>query len=151
VKTGGGVLEHVLFKIKLRGLPKDLPEVIEVDVSHLEVGQAIHLGEIKLPPGIDAIGDKGIPVIAVAAPLTEAQEAAALEAATAPLTEPEVIGEKKEGAEEAAAPADKKGTAAGDKKAPATAGDKKAAVPADKKAGAAPEKAAEKKPSAGKK
>ena len=51
VKTNGGILEHVLFKIKLRGFPKDLPEVIEVDVSHLDVGQAIHLGEIKLPPG----------------------------------------------------------------------------------------------------
>jgi large subunit ribosomal protein L25 len=127
VKTGGGILEHVLFKIKLRGLPKDLPEVIEVDVSALEVGQAIHLGEIKLPPGVDAIGDKGIPVIAVAAPLTEAQEAAALEAATAPIAEPEVIGEK-EGVEESA---------------PAT-GDKKAAA-------VVAEKAAEKKPAAGKK
>src|SRR4051812_2958745 len=30
VKNSGGVLEHVLFKIKVRGLPKDLPEVIEV-------------------------------------------------------------------------------------------------------------------------
>ena len=49
VKTEGGVLEHVLFKIKVRGLPKDLPEVITVDVSHLKIGQAIHLGEIKAP------------------------------------------------------------------------------------------------------
>ncbi len=144
VKTNGGILEHVLFKIKLRGLPKDLPEVIEVDVSHLDVGQAIHLGEIKLPAGVEAIGDKGIPVIAVAAPITEAQEAAALEAATAPLGEAEVIGEKKEGAEEVAvAPGDKKTAAAGDKKT-AAAGDKKAAAPAG-------EKAAEKKPAAGKK
>ncbi|MCL4180574.1 MAG: 50S ribosomal protein L25 [Verrucomicrobia bacterium] len=134
VKTGGGILEHVLFKIKLRGLPKDLPEVIEVDVSHLELGQAIHLGEIKLPLGVEAIGDKGIPVIAVAAPLTEAQEAAALESATAPLAEPEVIGEKKEGAEETA-----------------PAGDKKTAAAAEKKPGAPAEKAAEKKPAAGKK
>src|SRR5207245_1199149 len=45
VKTGGGVLEHVLFKIRVRGLPKDLPELITVDVSHLNIGQAIHLGE----------------------------------------------------------------------------------------------------------
>src|SRR3974390_382975 len=46
VKTEGGVLEHVLFKIKARALPKDLPEMITVDVSHLKIGQAIHLGEI---------------------------------------------------------------------------------------------------------
>ena len=49
VKTDGGVLEHVLFKVKVRGLPKDLPEVITVDVTHLKIGQAIHLGEIKAP------------------------------------------------------------------------------------------------------
>ena len=35
VKNGGGVLEHVMFKIRVRGLPKDVPEVITVDVSSL--------------------------------------------------------------------------------------------------------------------
>src|SRR6185503_15806187 len=96
VKTSGGVLEHVLFKIKVRAFPKDLPEVIEVDVSKLEIGQAIHLGEIPMPASVEVIGDKKVPVIAVAAPITEAQEAAALESATTPLAEPEVIKEKKE-------------------------------------------------------
>src|SRR6185295_12531214 len=43
VKTGGGVLEHVLFKLKVRALPKDLPEFIEVDVSKLEIGQSVHI------------------------------------------------------------------------------------------------------------
>src|SRR3954469_7890436 len=57
VKTGGGVLEHVLFKIKVRALPKDLPEVVEVDVSHLEIGQTIHLGDIKAPAGVEVLGD----------------------------------------------------------------------------------------------
>src|SRR6266481_8381446 len=65
VKTDGGVLEHVLFKIKARALPKDLPEFITVDVSHLNIGQAIHLGEIKAPLGVEFIGDKQIPVISV--------------------------------------------------------------------------------------
>src|SRR2546423_844337 len=83
VKTDGGVLEHVLFKIKVRALPKDLPEVIEVDVSHLVIGQSIHLGDIKAPPGVEILGDKAVSVIAVAAPITEAQEAAATEAAAA--------------------------------------------------------------------
>src|SRR5205809_4433105 len=75
VKTGGGVLEHVLFKIRVRGLPKDQPEMISVDVSHLNIGQAIHLGEIQAPEGIEIIGDQKIPAIAVAAPHTEAAEA----------------------------------------------------------------------------
>jgi large subunit ribosomal protein L25 len=93
----GGVLEHVLFKVKVRGLPKDLPEFIEVDVTALEIGNAVHLGELKLPASVKVLGDPDIPVIAVAAPITEAEEAAALEAATTPLAEPEMIKEKKEG------------------------------------------------------
>ena len=106
VKTGGGTLEHVLFKVKVRALPKDLPETIVVDVSKLEIGQAIHIGDIKPRPGVEVLGDKHISVLAVAAPVSEAQEAAALEAATAPVGEVEMIKEKKEeGVEGEAAPA----------------------------------------------
>jgi large subunit ribosomal protein L25 len=115
VKAGGGVLEHVLFKIKVRGLPKDLPEVITVDVTHLNIGEAIHLGDITLPAGVEALGDSAIPVMAVAAPLTEAQEAATLETAAGGPTEPVVLGEKKEPAAEGAAAGEKK-SAGGEKK-----------------------------------
>src|SRR5882672_7731171 len=120
VKTSGGVLEHVLFKIKARALPKDLPEFITVDVSHLNIGQAVHLGEITPPPGVEILGDKQIPVIAVAAPRTEEEEAAeAAEAAAAALGEVEMIKEKKEEGEEAApAKGAEKGTAKGAEKGP---------------------------------
>ncbi len=105
VKTGGGTLEHVLFKLKVRALPKDLPESLVLDVSHLEIGQAIHIGDIKAPPGVEILGDKHISVLAVAAPISEAQEAAVLEAATAAVGEVEMIKEKKEeGAEGEAKP-----------------------------------------------
>src|SRR5262245_15884033 len=103
VKTGGGVLEHVLFKIKVRALPKDLPELSTADVSHLNIGQAVHLGEIKAPENVEIIGDKNIPVIACAAPRTEEEEAAeAAEAAAAVPGEVEMIKEKKEEGAEAA-------------------------------------------------
>src|SRR3974390_395246 len=96
VKTQGGVLEHVLFKIPARGLAKDLPEFLTVDVSHLKIGEAIHLGEIKVPAGVELVGDKQIPVIAVAAPRTEEEEAAeAAEAAAAVTGEEEKIKENK--------------------------------------------------------
>ena len=135
VKNGGGVLEHVLFKIQVRALPKDLPEVITLDVSHLEVGQAIHIGDIKPPPGVEILGDKHISVIAVAAPLTEAQEAAAA-AAEGTTAEVEMIKEKRE--EGAEAPA---AGAKGAEKAPAAKAGEKPAAPAEKGA----EKKAEKK------
>src|SRR5580765_757415 len=49
VKNSGGVLEHVLFKLKVRALPKDLPEQIILDVAHLEINRSIHIGEVKAP------------------------------------------------------------------------------------------------------
>ena len=114
VKTSGGVLEHVLFKVKVRALPKDLPEVLILDVTQLEIGHAIHIGEIPVPPGVEILGDKGITVIAVAAPVTEAEEAAA--AATA-VTEVEVIKEKKDEATAAEGAAAKPGEKAAEKPA----------------------------------
>jgi large subunit ribosomal protein L25 len=111
VKTNGGVLEHVLFKIKVRALPKDLPELISVDVSALDIGQSIHLGDIKPPDGVEILGDKHISVLAVAAPLTEAQEAAA-EAGPASAGDVEMTKEKKEEGAEAAPKAGEKAAAA---------------------------------------
>jgi large subunit ribosomal protein L25 len=136
VKTDGGVLEHVLFKIKVRALPKDLPEIITVDVSHLKIGQAIHIGEIKAPERTEILGEKHIPVIAVAAPRTEEEEAADLAAAAEAVPgEVEMLKEKKEEGEEGAAPAKpgEKAPAKGAEKAPAK-GAEKAAPGADKKA-----------------
>jgi large subunit ribosomal protein L25 len=124
VKNGGGVLEHVLFKVKVRALPKDLPEVIHVDVSSLEIGKAIHIGEIKAPEGVEILGDKNISVMAVAAPVTEAQETAAAATGTA---EVEMTKEKKEDGTAGAAPAKgEKAPAAGTAKAPEKGAEAKA-------------------------
>ena len=101
--------------------PKDLPEVITVDVSHLNIGQAIHLGEIPAPAGVELLGDKNVPVIAVAAPRTEEEEAAAAEAAAAP-GEVEMIKEKKEEGAEAAVAGKTPAKAADKDKAAAAAG-----------------------------
>jgi large subunit ribosomal protein L25 len=144
VKTDGGVLEHVLFKVKARGLPKDLPEVISVDVTPLKIGDAIHLGDLKVPAGVELVGDKSIPVIAVAMPRTEEEEAAEAAEATTALGEVEMIKEKKEEGEEGAAPA--KGAEKGAAKGAAPAkGAEKAPAKGAEKAPAAAEKAGEKK------
>jgi large subunit ribosomal protein L25 len=149
VKNGGGVLEHVLFKIKVRALPKDLPNIITVDVTHLTIGQAVHLGEIKPPENVEILGDKHMAVISVAAPRTEEEEAAeAAAAAEAVPGEVEMIKEKKEEGEEGApAKGGEKAPAKGAEKAPAK-GAEKAPAAADKKAAPA---AAEKKPAEKKK
>jgi large subunit ribosomal protein L25 len=132
VKNGGGTLEHILHKLKIRCLPKDLPEQIVLDVTALEIGKSIHLGEIVPPPGVEIVGDKTRTVVAVAAPRAE-EEVAATAAAPA-AGDVEMTKEKKEEGAEGAAPAGKTG-----EKAPAK-GDAKAAAPAgDKKAEAKPE------------
>ena len=145
VTTGGGVLEHVLFKLRVRGLPKDLPEQIVIDVSSLELGRAIHIGEIKVAPGLEIVGDKSIPVVAVAMPRTEEEEAAAAEAEPVAAGDVEMIKEKKEEGEEGAekAPAAKgaeKGTSKGAEKGAPKPG---VAAPAEK--GVATTAGAEKK------
>jgi large subunit ribosomal protein L25 len=125
VKAGGGVLEHVLFKLKVRALPKDIPEIIHVDVSALEIGKSVHIGEIPAIPGVEILGSKEAPVFTVAAPVTEEQEQAA--AAAAAPGEVEMIKEKKEEGDAAPAADAKKDDKAAkkDEKAPKEAEKKK--------------------------
>ncbi len=144
LKAGGRVPEHVSCKRKVRGQPQDLPEQIIIDVTSLELGRAIHIGEVKPPAGVEILGNKNIPVVAVALPRTEEEEAAATETAAATAGDVEMIKEKKEEGEEGAekAPAAKgaeKGAAKG------AAAEKGAAAPADKGAEKKAEKPAEKK------
>lgn len=123
VKTGGGTLEHVMFKIKVRALPKHLPEQINVDVTNLDIGKSIHLSEVAPPENVEILGEKKVVVFSVAAPITEAEELAAAEAAAGAAApgEVEMIKEKKEepGAEGAKEGA--KGEAKGGDKAAAPA------------------------------
>ncbi len=72
VKLGGGRLAHNLIEVEVSCLPKDLPEAIEVDVAHLEVGQSMHLSDLALPEGVAVVAlglgdDHDIPVVGVSA------------------------------------------------------------------------------------
>lgn len=99
VKIGRGTLEHVLFNVKVKATPRDLPDVITIDVSELDVGKTIHIGEIQAPAGVEILGNKEIPVVTVAAPLVETAEAEV--EASAAATQPEMLKEKKEEAAKA--------------------------------------------------
>jgi large subunit ribosomal protein L25 len=129
VKTSGGVLEYAMRYLHVRCLPKDLPEQINVDVAKLEIGQAIHVSEVTMPAGVEALDRKDLPVFIVVAPQVE-EEAAATPAEGA-ATEPEVITAKKAEGEEGAAEAGK------GEKPKAEAG--KAEAKPDAKAAAKPE------------
>lgn len=108
VRTGGGILDHALRALRVECLPKDLPERIDVDVSALEVGQAIHVGEVKLPAGVTILNAKELPVFMVLLPTVEEEVKPGAEGAP---TEPEVIREKKDVEGEAGAAPEKKDAA----------------------------------------
>ncbi len=104
VKNFGGLLEQSVRSLDIECLPRDLPDKITVDVSELNIGDAIHVKDIKLPEGVTTRVNPDLTVIAVMAPTVEEEPTVAADAPTSP----EVIKEKKEeGAETPAAPAAK--------------------------------------------
>ena len=143
VKNQSGVLEMATHALRVRVLPKDLPEAIMVDVTELKVGETFKVGSLKPLPGVEFMDPKGQPVVSCVEPVAEivqevvatptAAEGAA--AAAAPGAAPA------EGA--AAAPA-----AAGDAKAPAGAAPAAGAKGAPPAAGAKPAAAPAAKPAA---
>lgn len=95
----GGLLELLVHALEVHCLPKDLPEKISVDVTHLKVGDAVHVSEVKLPEGVSTRVEGSVIVAHVVEPKVE-------EAAPAP-------------AADAKAPAGKAAPAADAKAAPA--------------------------------
>jgi len=94
VKNSGGVLEQLLRSIEVECLPRDLPESIVIDVSKLEIGDAIHIRDLQLPEGVVSRGAPDNSVVHCAAPKVE-EVVAPVAAEGAAATEPEVIKEKK--------------------------------------------------------
>jgi len=111
VKTGGGLLETMLRTIRVACLPRNLPEVITVDVSHLGIGESVHVNELQLPEGVTVSNPPELPVFSVFAPKEEVTVPGA--AAATETKQPEVIKEKK--VEGEAAPAAKGGKPEGKK------------------------------------
>ena len=107
VKTQGGILDFVTRELEIECLPKDIPEKIEVEVSHLEMGRHVRVSEVKLSDKVKLLTDPGIVIAHVVAPRAEeeiapvaaaAEGAVIAEAAAAP-AEPEVIKKGKIAAE----------------------------------------------------
>lgn len=103
VKNFGGLLEQSLRSLSIECLPRDLPNVITVDVSALNIGDAIHVRDIPLPSGVTTTNPAELTAFSVMAP-TVVEDATP--AATTP-TAPEVITQKKDDADAAGGAAKK--------------------------------------------
>lgn len=96
----GGVLQHSLFRIDIECLPKDIPEHIEVDVSHLEMGDAIKISDLNID-NITILNAEDSIVASIVAPRSEVEEEEEdLLASDEESAEPEVIGKGKSEEEE---------------------------------------------------
>jgi large subunit ribosomal protein L25 len=84
VTNKGGTLDMVLTEVQLKCPPDAIPQSLDVDVSDLDIGDALHVGEIKLPKGSSIAADDKLLVVSVLAPRTaSADDEGASEAAPA--------------------------------------------------------------------
>jgi large subunit ribosomal protein L25 len=88
----GGIISQETNELNIEALPTDIPEVITVDVSHLEAAGTLHLSEISPPAGVTFLDDPDETIIATVTVPTEVPEEPEIEEET------ELVGE--EGAEE---------------------------------------------------
>jgi large subunit ribosomal protein L25 len=93
VKDGGGILEHLLREVEVECLPTDIPASISVDVSHLNIGDSVHVSDMKVEKAV--VRTEAERAVATVVPPTILEEVKPAEEAP---TEPELV--KKEKAEE---------------------------------------------------
>jgi large subunit ribosomal protein L25 len=99
VKSKGGILEQPLRQLFVECLPLNIPERILVEVSALDIGDAVHVRDLTVGQGVRILEDTARVVASVVAPAAE-EVAAPVEEKPA---EPEVVGKKEKAEAEAAA------------------------------------------------
>ncbi len=70
----GGILQHVRRELTVSCLPDKLVDALEVDVSQLEIGDSVHIRDIRLPEGITLLDEDHLTVAVVAAPTVMPEE-----------------------------------------------------------------------------
>ena len=99
VKDGGGILEHIVREVEVRCLPTTIPPSLDADVTHLNVGDSVHVRDLAAA-GVTVLTDPDT-TIATVVPPTVMEEKPAEEAAVATEgAEPEVIAKGKKDDEE---------------------------------------------------
>lgn len=86
----GGILEQYAHTIEVSCLPKDLPEVLEKDITHLVEGDSLHVGELDFPVGVKATHAEDVVVAHIGKPaalVSEQAAAAPVAAAAVPAAE----------------------------------------------------------------
>lgn len=67
----GGMLQIVRRELEVLSLPKDIPDIIEIDVTELGIGDAIHIKEVEVEGDVEFIADVNFTVVTVVSPMRE--------------------------------------------------------------------------------
>jgi large subunit ribosomal protein L25 len=95
----GGIIQHIIHKLEIECLPKDIPQHIDIDITNLKIGDAIHVRDLKLE-NISFVTSEGAVIVAITHPKVEAEPAPAEEQIEGEIAQPELVGKGKEEKEE---------------------------------------------------
>ena len=93
VKEKQGVLEQIIREIEIRCEPRQIPDSLDVDVSHLDVHDVLHVSDINVGEGVEILNDAELVIATVGIVKEEVAPAPAIEGEEP--AEPEVIGKGK--------------------------------------------------------
>jgi large subunit ribosomal protein L25 len=88
----GGVVQHLVHEIEIECLATAIPDKIQLNINHLEIGGSVAVGQLELPQGVKLLSDADAVAVQCVEPAAEVEE----EAAPTEGAEPEVIGRKAE-------------------------------------------------------
>lgn len=97
----GGILDQAVHEIEVSCLPGDLPAHFDINITALEIGDSMHIGEIAMPENVELVSDPELVIFHISKPVSE--EAAAAAEKEAAEGEEAAKGEETAGAAEEAA------------------------------------------------
>jgi len=95
VKDASGILEMVLREVRVSCLPGNIPELLEADVTNLNIHDVLTVKDLKVPDGVRVLNDPNQAVVTVAPPAAEEVAAVTTAPTEATAAEPEVLTERK--------------------------------------------------------
>jgi large subunit ribosomal protein L25 len=96
----GGILQPIVREIEVECLPLDIPQFFNVEVSDLDIGDAVHIEDMQMPENVTAIYESNFALVTVVPPTVEEAPTAAAAPAEGAVAAPAAEEEKKEGGEE---------------------------------------------------
>jgi large subunit ribosomal protein L25 len=94
-------MDQVMREVEIEVDPSNIPNHIDVDVSHLEMGHSLHVSDLNVPEGVTVLDDPETTICVIGVPRAVAETpAAGVEAVGEEVAEPEVIRAKKDEGED---------------------------------------------------